>query len=350
MDIKTYISDSLLQLTGVSDPTVVDFVLATASKAKSQESLREQLGVFLDGGNADIQPFCTQLWSRVNPSGRDGKSSKDKPAQQPKKKYRLVEMEDEIADNDLNPSKPQSKESGSSRPRSTAKNRSDGSSEYKKRDSHADGREHNRPRKLRRIDKHDFESRWGDEEPHSGEDELYESPEENLPDKDNVSDVETFDHSEEDPEKARERDRRERDEFAKRLISKDDKRSRQVIEDRSSKKDGGTASRRALAEDSAARAAAMPDLRLRSRQDYLKKREAERLALLRKQVAEETAELRENPDLTQQEKEEFAKNREVLRLTEERLQIDDHRDGYFLPEDYITEKGKLDRKRKKKRL
>ncbi|OAT12922.1 adenosinetriphosphatase [Blastomyces gilchristii SLH14081] len=94
----------------------------------------------------------------------------------------------------------------------------------------------------------------------------------------------------------------------------------------------------------------MPDLRLRSRQEYLKKREAERLALLRKQVAEETAELRENPNLTRREKEEFKKNREVLRLAEERLRIDDYRDGYALPEDYITEKGKIDRKRKEEAL
>ncbi|KAM5443941.1 putative RNA helicase [Microsporum ferrugineum] len=351
MDVKTYISDSLLQLTGVSDPTVVDFVLATASKAKSPDSLREQLGVFLDGGNGDIQPFCSQLWNRVNPSRRDGKSTKDTPShQQSKKKYRLVEMEDETTDHDLNVSKPRSKESGSSRSRSTLKSRSDGGSEHKKRESHADGREYNRPRKLRRIDEQDFASRWGDEEPLSGEDEAEEQlmpPPQASRDKISTSHAaESDEQSEEDPEKARERDRKERDEFAKRLNLKDDKRSKKLVEDRSSKKDGGMAARRALAEDSAARAAAMPDLRLRSRQDYLKKREAERLALLRKQVAGETAELRENPDLTRQEKEEFAKNREVLRLAEERLQIDDHRDGYFLPEDYITEKGKIDRKRK----
>src|SRR5205823_3300702 len=143
---------------------------------------------------------------------------------------------------------------------------------------------------------------------------------------------------------------KERDEFAKRLAKKDDPRSNKLIEDRSSNKDGEVARRRVLAEDAAARSAAMPDLRLRSRQEYLKKREAERLALLRKQVAEETDELRENPDLTRREKEEFAKNREVLRLAEERKRIDDYRDGYMLPEDYITEKGKIDRKRKEEAL
>ncbi len=152
-------------------------------------------------------------------------------------------------------------------------------------------------------------------------------------------------------EREMERDQLEKDEFARRLNLKDAEKTKKLVEDRSSTKEGKeVAKRRALAEDAAARQAAMPDLRERSRQEYLKKRETERLALLRKQVAEETAELRSNPDLTRREKDEFAKNREVLRIAEERLRIDDHRDGYTMPEDYITEKGKIDRKKKEEAL
>ena len=152
-------------------------------------------------------------------------------------------------------------------------------------------------------------------------------------------------------EREMERDQLEKDEFARRLNLKDAEKTKKLVEDRSSTKEGKeVAKRRALAEDTAARQAAMPDLRERSRQEYLKKRETERLALLRKQVAEETTELRSNPDLTRREKDEFAKNREVLRIAEERLRIDDHRDGYTMPEDYITEKGKIDRKKKEEAL
>ena len=97
-------------------------------------------------------------------------------------------------------------------------------------------------------------------------------------------------------------------------------------------------------------AAAMGDLRLRSRQEYLKKRETEKLALLRKQVDEESLELAENPDLTEREKADFARNRQTLEIAEAARQIDDYRDGYALPEDYITEKGKIDRKRKEEAL
>lgn len=91
---------------------------------------------------------------------------------------------------------------------------------------------------------------------------------------------------------------------------------------------------------------AVDDLRLKSRYAYLAKREAEKLALLRKQVAEETAELRSGVRLSEKEKAEFAKNREILSLAEERARIDDYQDGYRLPENYLTESGKLDGKKK----
>ena len=193
-----------------------------------------------------------------------------------------------------------------------------------------------RPRKKIRIREEDeFHDRWGDEEPVLEEDVV----EEEDPEEDPVIETE------------RERDLREKAEFEERLRKKEAEKTKSLVEDRSSTKDGrNLADRRALANDVSARSAALPDLRERSRQDYLKKREAERLALLRKQVVEETEELRSNADLTRREKEEFAKNREVLRIAEERLNIDDHRDGYQLPEDYITEKGKIDRRRKEEAL
>ncbi|KAL2192078.1 P-loop containing nucleoside triphosphate hydrolase protein [Thermothelomyces heterothallicus CBS 203.75] len=84
----------------------------------------------------------------------------------------------------------------------------------------------------------------------------------------------------------------------------------------------------------------MSELRLKSRQQYLAKREAEKLALLRKQVAEETAELRSGVRLTEREKAEFAKNREILRLAEERARIDDYQDGYRLPDQYGVDSKK----------
>ncbi|KAL9073861.1 MAG: hypothetical protein Q9161_002693 [Pseudevernia consocians] len=209
-------------------------------------------------------------------------------------------------------------------------------------------------RKLRQKGSDDFEDRWGDEE-FVEEEEFEQSPPKRVRLGDGAAAPAQPPGEELDEETRRERemerDQLEKDEFARRLNLKDAEKTKKLVEDRSSTKEGKeVAKRRALAEDAAARQAAMPDLRERSRQEYLKKRETERLALLRKQVAEETAELRSNPDLTRREKDEFAKNREVLRIAEERLRIDDHRDGYTMPEDYITEKGKIDRKKKEEAL
>ncbi|KAM5352704.1 hypothetical protein ACJ41O_005426 [Fusarium nematophilum] len=210
---------------------------------------------------------------------------------------------------------------------------------------------HSRPKQYRRRDnKSEFDDRWGDEEPPSDE------PEEEEDDREFEESASkrvklTHDEPREEDlsdgakeELARKKDIEEREAFAKRLREKDDKKSKH------NERDGESLSRRKLAEDAEARNKALPDLRERSRQEYLKKRETERLALLRKQVAEETSELRSGVRLSEKEKAEFAKNREILRLAEERLKIDDHRDGYYMPEDYITEKGKLDRKKKEEAL
>lgn len=212
----------------------------------------------------------------------------------------------------------------------------------------------------RRRDDDDFEDRWGDEEEVDGEEtadqtDFPESSSKRVKLSDGstshrANPIPPVDTPEERVRKERDQDLKERDEFAQRLAKRDEERSKKILEDRSAAKDSAAAQRRALADDAAARAAVMPDLRERSRQDYLKKREAERLALLRKQVAEEQAELRENPDLSRREKEEFARNKEILRIAEERLSIDEHLDGYALPEDYITEKGKIDRRKKEQAL
>ena len=223
-----------------------------------------------------------------------------------------------------------------------------------RREVHLDRRDRKpASKKLRQKGRDDFEDRWGDEE--FVEEEFEQSPPKRVRLDDGAAISARPPEEELDEETRRERemerDQLEKDEFARRLNLKDAEKTKKLVEDRSSTKEGKeVAKRRALAEDAAARQAALPDLRERSRQEYLKKRETERLALLRKQVTEETAELRSNPDLTKREKDEFAKNREVLRIAEERLRIDDHRDGYTMPEDYITEKGKIDRKKKEEAL
>lgn len=94
----------------------------------------------------------------------------------------------------------------------------------------------------------------------------------------------------------------------------------------------------------------LDELRLRSRQEYLAKREAEQLALLRKQVAEEDEERRNNPRLSQAELADFDRNKQTLRLAEERSAIDEHLDGYIVPDaDYSNKAEVLNRKQKEEK-
>ncbi|KAI6379789.1 hypothetical protein MCOR25_001920 [Pyricularia grisea] len=195
----------------------------------------------------------------------------------------------------------------------------------------------------------DKEDRWADDEPltddEADEPEFEQSASKRvkLSHGDEGEDADLSDGARE--ELQAQRDRAEREAFSNRLKERDDGRSK-----KGGKEDLATSLRRSLADDAKGRSEAVADLRERSRQEYFKKRETEKIALFRKQVAEETAELRSGVPLSEKEKAEFAENRKLLALIEERLRIDDHRDGYYMPEDYITEKGKIDRKKKEDAL
>jgi pre-mRNA-splicing factor ATP-dependent RNA helicase DHX16 len=162
-------------------------------------------------------------------------------------------------------------------------------------------------------------------------------------------DMEEEEYEDEDTrkEKERERDLKERDEFADRLRKKEKEKQKKVVEDRSSKTAGAAeaAVRRHLGDDLAARVAAMPSLRERSRQEYLTKRELQQVELLRREIQDDEN-LFHGMKISRREREELEYKKEVLKLAEDRMRIDDRYDGYQLPEDYFTEQGKIDKKRK----
>jgi len=154
---------------------------------------------------------------------------------------------------------------------------------------------------------------------------------------------------EEKAKRAQEEDIRERDAFAERMRDRDRSKTKRLVEDRSSKVSAGAAAeaaeRRRLAGDLEARVLAMPSLRERSRQQYLTKREVQQIELLRREITDEEALFR-GMKVTKKEQEALDRKKQLLELVEARLKIDDKLEGYQLPEDYITEQGKIDRKKK----
>ncbi|KAI9753985.1 MAG: 40s ribosomal protein L44e [Chaenotheca gracillima] len=358
MDLRRWVSDNLIKLSGASDPTVVDFVLATAQASKSPGRLREELGGFLDGDPESIQKFSDELYGRQTHQQHakvTPRKEKEGQIKDMRKKYALLDMEEDLLNVPMPKQEVSNEEKQARKSRREAKREEHGDRKRERSvERGMDDRQERsrRSKKIRRRDGEDFADRWGDEEFLEADEDFEESPAKRPRTDDGATPSDSDLDEEVKTEKARARDLKERDDFARRLKEKDEEKTKKLVEDRSSTKEGQElARRRALADDTAKREAAMPSLRERSRQEYLKKREEMQLALLRKQVAEETEELRSNPgSLTRREKEDFTKNREILRLAEERLRIDDHRDGYMMPEDYITEKGKIDRKRKEEAL
>ena len=338
MDLRTYVSDHLLKLVGASEDMIVDFVVSEAKRAKSPSQLLDKLSSMLESGDDDLRRFSEGLYAQVaKPSSNGASSGKSAKPKEGKKKYALVEMEVE--------------EEAPPPPKTERRKEENGERKSRHRSDRERRRSRSRERhskKLRRRDG-DFDDRWGDGSEEEEEEEFPSPPAKRTRFDDGSASPRSRSPKQDEPEEdEEERDRRERKAFEERLKQKEKDSTKKLTEDRSSKREAADAERRAQAGKLTAQE--MKDLRLRSRQDYLKKRSTQELALLRRQVAEEEEEERSNPTLTQQEKDEFARNREALRLAEEREGIDDHIDGYAMPDDYITEKGKLDTKRKEQAL
>ena len=338
MDTQTFVSDHLIKMAGASDPMMVDFVVQTAKTAKSSSVLFDKLSGMLDSEDASLRRFSEDLYSRLSkPSGNGASAPKREKPKEARKKYALVDME--VEDEALAP-EPKAVNGDRDRERKSKHRHEWDRRRSRSRDRH--------DKKLRRRGNEEFDDRWGDEEDEDEAGEFASPPAKRIRLDDGSASPWTASQTSEAVEDEEERDRRERVEFEKRLRNRDSESTKKLVEDRSSHREEADAERRAKAGRLTEHE--MKALRLRSRQDYLKKRSAQELALLRKQVADEAEEERNNLTLTQAEKDEFARNREALRLAEEREGIDDHVDGYALPEDYITEKGKLDMKRKQDAL
>lgn len=152
----------------------------------------------------------------------------------------------------------------------------------------------------------------------------------------------------EDEEATRDRDRRERDAFAERMRDKDRERTKKLVEDRTSLRGGAAAEAaalRRLADDSDARNIALPSIREHSRQAYLTKREIQQIELLKKEIADEEALFR-GMKVSKREQRDLEYKKEVLKLAQSRMNLGDKYDGYQLPDDYFTEQGKIDKKKK----
>ncbi|KAL7424476.1 hypothetical protein Q5752_000160 [Cryptotrichosporon argae] len=317
MDLKQYISDNVVQILGSSDSATVDFVHSLALSSKTSNDL---YGALLSTGlseSAESLAFAQHVHALVP---RKAKAAKAKAAAAPgvnPQKFSLL-LDDEP--------------SGSRKPKAK-KPRTD-------RD-----RERADVVKLERsARKRDTEGNWDDEpEAEPAPAAAHDEPADTKRAHHGSADA-AEGHEESEAERAeRERleDLAERDAFAARMRDKDKDKTRKIVTDRS----GRGAQEAAVAEDPHA----IDDLRLHSRQEYLSKREAQRLDLLKLEVQDEEYLFR-NQKMSKRELASLEKKKELIRIMEARQRIDDGTDGYMLPDDYITEQGRIDSQKRKNAL
>ncbi|OXG15147.1 pre-mRNA-splicing factor ATP-dependent RNA helicase DHX16 [Cryptococcus neoformans Ze90-1] len=332
MDLKNFISDNVVRILGSSDGATVDYVQSLAMSSKTPGDLYNSLLSTGMASTPETQAFAAQVHSLVPRKTKTKAPKADKAASS----QRFTLLMDEDAES-----------SGSRKEKKKKKKEKEGSK----------GGETERERdvvgvkKARHARKRDTEGNWdSDEEGQEIKRPRTRSP---LPDGDDQAELplEPEETEEERLERERLEDLRQRDEFAERMKEKDRDRTKRIVEDRTSKALGGVeATRRAnLMDDPAAREAAIADLRNRSRQEYLSKRELQQLDLLKMEVEDEKILFR-NQKLSRKEERELERKKELIKLMEERKKIDDGTNGYMLPDDYITEQGRLDQKKKKDAL
>eukprot|EP00842_Homolaphlyctis_polyrhiza_P002179 jgi/Hompol1/2962/HPOL_003083-RA len=365
--LRIFVSDGLQTLVGMSDATLVDFVLAAARAARSPAALVKHLLDITDttsqSQNSDrtqaLPSFAGALFRRTHKDKPVQKSSSAKPTS----------------------ATPATATSGSSASASAsasaaliAKNRqftllldddddnaskADGDDKQASADSKKRNKRSRKDKQLRSRDKDSAE--WDREQNDSDDNAAADSTltrstkrrassTHRDDDQDDDDDADRSpanksrqesDHSEESD---RERDLRERDEFANRLKERDKDKTKKMIEDRTNKVADEEAQRRLrLAADKEARAREMPNLRNKSRRAYLEKREIQQLELMKARIRDEEF-LFHGEKMTKKEQRELRLNKEIVKIVEERMAIDDNAGGYRMPEDYITEKGKIDKK------
>ncbi len=307
-ELRRWIGDQAISFFGLSESSIIDFIQVSASSSASPQQLHQTLaGLGLpdtDGG----RHFATELFARVPRAG-------------PSKVSARAQQQEQRAQERAQAEAP------------AAAKRDDGPKRYGLLMNDEDGREElaikpERRKKKKRV-------------PEDAEGDASASKRLRSGGEDGEEDGGEPEDEEERRERERLADQRERDDFAERMRQKDKGSAKKLVEDRNPE----VAARRLLAEDREARESAMPNLRERSRQDYLAKRSVQQIDLLRMEIADEERFFR-GRKLTKRELRDLEYKKEVLRLAEERAKIDDGDEGYSMPDEYITEQGKQDRKKK----
>ncbi|KAJ2498249.1 hypothetical protein GGH96_004453 [Coemansia sp. RSA 1972] len=329
MSLHEWVSDKLIDILGQSNKDVVEYVLHLASTCINEQALTQQLEAAELPSSEITAQFAHELFSRVPRHSKKTESKRESSKLPKQNRKPPAALADHEADEEPASRKDQQKlQPVTASDNATLDQLRTHIKSNRKRTTTQDGEE-------------------SDEEDRAALEERIKRAKAGIADANEsaLGEGEQLGDDVADTDAQMDKDAADRDAFAERLKQKDKDNTNKLVEDRSTVNDSEQQLRRDLANDLDARREALPEIRDRARQEYLKLREEQRLEILRQEIADEE-ELFQNQRLTEKEVSDLEYKRELLRLAEERRNISDETDGYAMPDDYITEKGKIDRKKK----
>ncbi|XP_013884176.1 pre-mRNA-splicing factor ATP-dependent RNA helicase DHX16 [Austrofundulus limnaeus] len=304
-NLEQWVSDRLHDILGLSDRYVSQFMIGIARKASSAEDL---VGRLEQTGTIDIDPsvsaFAKELFEKIPRQQAAEKPSRalERQALEMERKnrtYTLLEDSDSAEEADREKQKGKRKSKGKER---------------------GNKKKHIRQKQASESSSEEETSKRGD----SGRDAQT-----------SVKREEEEEEEWEKEERERLQDIEERDAFAQRVRQKDKDKTRNIAE-RTDKKAYEEAQKRLkMAEDDQRNM--LPELRKRSRWDYLKKREAEKLEDLEAEILDEEY-LFSSAELTEREKKSLEYKRTVRDLAKDYKQAgakeqEERRNRYYMPEE-----------------
>lgn len=288
--VETWVNDKLHDILGISDKYIAQYLIGLAKKSSSADEYIEKLR---DTGTVEIDQnmvnFSQELWHKIPHAAVKEKASRVHERtiieqQQKNSSYQLISDDDDDDDDYVHPIKKQKNEKRS---------------------------RHIRKRKQ--------------EESSSSEDEP-------AAEKETVRQTEDSEDEYDQMENERLRDLEERDAFAGRLKNKDKDKTRHIMS-KTEKKAFEEAQKRLKMENDDQKKV-VPELRKKSRRDYLKKRQVDKLDEMEGDIIDEEY-LFVDQKLTKKEKQDLEYKKTVLKLAKE------HRDAkqiekvnrYYIPKD-----------------
>eukprot|EP00271_Cylindrocystis_brebissonii_P023434 TRINITY_DN9716_c0_g2_i1.p1 TRINITY_DN9716_c0_g2~~TRINITY_DN9716_c0_g2_i1.p1 ORF type:complete len:1086 (-),score=351.57 TRINITY_DN9716_c0_g2_i1:963-4220(-) len=333
-ELKEWVTDQLYALQGWSQTSIVDYMIVLATKAGSAGKLLSQLVESSLPAGPTTEAFARDLFAKV-PHKTAAPSSYQKQERdaavfaQRQQQYSLLDADDEEED-----TVPAAKEKKEKARIGIAGSRwGEEKEDEEMQEEDGGGRKEKKDRKAHTRRKRDAGK--GNEEEEDEEKTVIARPvkRSRAGRADKVEAEDAADEEERERERQREEDQRERMEFEERLLARDEATTKHSAEPKLSKREEEEKRRRDEAEQ---RAEMLPHLREVSRQEYLKKREAQKLQELRDELIDEEL-LFGGQKLSAQEEQTRRYKERVLQLAEERAKQEVEEPGYKMPEAYDQE-------------